>query len=328
MATSGTIGTTTVDTAKMIEHAFRRAKVLPSAQTPETNMIARECLYFLLLNLSNRGLNLWCVEQVYLGLEQGRATYDLPQGTIDILNVTYSTPTIETSTFAAIAEGGTAQLAGAADILRVGFKLSAAHTGVLLVKSSDDGVTYTTIKTLDSTSYAANTWYWIPLDVVENATYFSVESAAAAYPSVSDIELASSVSDLPVTIWNRDTYMAINNKAQQGSPSTNYFFEKAIPPRVTLWPVPDNANNHLSIFRHREVQDIGTLTQSIEVPSRWYDGVIWLLAARLVFELPNIDTNVAQLVVQMADKVEFEAEMAETDGAPIYLTPGIGVYTR
>jgi hypothetical protein len=58
------------------------------------------------------------------------------------------------------------------------------------------------------------------------------------------------------------------------------------------------------------------------------DGFIWLLSARLCFELPGIDPTKQTLIVQMADKVVLEAEQSETDGAPIYLTPGIGVYSR
>jgi hypothetical protein len=48
----------------------------------------------------------------------------------------------------------------------------------------------------------------------------------------------------------------------------------------------------------------------------------------LCFELPSVPDAVINIVVQMADKQVFEAEQSETDGAPIFLTPGIGVYTR
>ena len=82
------------------------------------------------------------------------------------------------------------------------------------------------------------------------------------------------------------------------------------------------------IYRHRQPQDVGSLTQQLEIPQRWLDGFIWLLAARLCFELPNVDPATQQIVVQMADKQVFEAEQSETDGAPIYITPGIGCYTR
>src|SRR5574343_98041 len=103
MATSGTIATTVIDTAKVLEHSVRRIGLIPSALTPEMWMIAKENLYFLMLNLSNRGLNLWAVEKAWIGLQSGKATYNTPAGTLDLVNVTYSTPTVDTSTLAAIA---------------------------------------------------------------------------------------------------------------------------------------------------------------------------------------------------------------------------------
>lgn len=322
MATSGTVATTTIDTAALIEHAFRRAKVKPSAQTPETVQIAKENLYFILLNLSNRGLNLWAVEKAFMGLRAGQASYVTPAGTLDVLNVVYATPTLEPVTFSAIATGGQADIASAT-LVRIGFKLSAAFTGDIQIKAS--GALLTTLAT---TSYAADTYYWADLPVSTTGTVFTVEAAAAPYPVVSDIKCASRSSDLPLTIWNRDSWSAISNKAQTGHPSTNYFFEKKLTPVITLWPVPDNDDNHLLIYRHRQPQDVGTLLDQVEVPQRWYDGIVWLLAAKIGFELPEVDPTHLQLLIQMADKMEFEAEQPETDGAPIYITPGIGVYTR
>jgi len=321
MTTSGTVATTIIDTAAMVEHAFRRAKIPPAQQTPETIQIAHENLYFILLNLSNRGLNLWAVEKGFMGLRSGQAEYTTPAGTLDVLNVVYSTPTLETVTFSAIAAGGQATISSAA-IIRLGFKLSAAFTGDIQFKSNG-----TLLTTLATATYAADTYYWADLPVITTGTVFTVESAAP-YPSVSDIKCVSQVYDLPLSIWNRDTWAALNNKQKQAHPATNYFFEKKLTPTITLWPVPDNDNDHLMIYRQRQPQDVGTLIQQVEVPQRWYDGLIWLLAAKIGFELPSVDPTHLQLLIQMADKMEFEAEQSETDGAPIYITPGIGVYTR
>ena len=328
MATSGTVATTVIDTVKVLEHAFRRVGLTPSALTPETWSIAKENLYFLLLNLSNRGLNLWAVEKAWIGLQSGKATYDTPAGTLDLVNVTYSTPTVETSTFAATASGGTAQLGAATAIIRSGFTLSTAFTGTIRIRQSADGATYTTVMALPSQSYAADTWYWQDLVASTSNIYFSVDAAAAPYPVVSSIRLVSQVADLPMSIWNRDTYMAIPNKMQPGSPSTSYFFEKKLTPTITIWPVPNNNTNHLTVIRHRQPQDVGGMTDQLEIPQRWMDGIIWLLASRLCFEIPGVDAQRGQMVMQMAQQQEFEAELSETDGSPVIFNTGIGVYTR
>lgn len=328
MSTSGTVATTVIDTSALLEHAFRRVRVLPAAQTPETVLVAKECLYMLLLNLGNRGLNLWCVEKVLLGLQAGRATYTTPAGTLDVLNVLHTQPTLADGAFAATSTGGIFTATTSVKGLRLGVKFSTAYTGVLTLSSSEDGISYAAAVTVPSATYAADQFYWFELPVAELRGYYSVDGPSATYPALADVIVAFALYDLPTTQWSRDTYAAINAKAQMSHPVTNYFFEKKLTPTLTLWPVPDIETNHITMFTHRQPQDVGTLVQQLDIPQRWLDGIIWLLAARLCFELPSVDVNLAQLVVQMADKQEFEAEQSESDGAPIYLTPGVGVYTR
>jgi len=98
MATSGTVGNTVINTAKLLEKAIRRCGLSPQALTPETVETAREDLFMLLLSLSNRGLNLWCIDKKLLALNVGQGTYTLPVGTQSILNAMISTHTRVTGT--------------------------------------------------------------------------------------------------------------------------------------------------------------------------------------------------------------------------------------
>lgn len=328
MSTSGSVADTVIDTSSIIEHAFRRVRVLPSAQTPETVLIAKECLYMLLLNLGNRGLNLWCVDKVLLGFQVGQAAYVTPPGTLDVLNVVHSQPSLATSTLSNTLTGAVASIDSVVKGLRLGVKFSVDYTGQLTLSTSDDNVTFNTINSIPSATYQANQYYWFDLAKVENKRYYSVSGFLPTVPVISGLVVCTTIYDLPLTQWSRDTYMAINDKTKQSHPAINYFFEKKLTPTLTLWPVPDLDTNHLTLFIHRQPQDVGALIQQLDIPQRWLDGIIWLLAARLCFELPSVDSNLAQIVVQMADKQVFEAEQSETDGAPIYLTPGIGVYSR
>ena len=45
-------------------------------------------------------------------------------------------------------------------------------------------------------------------------------------------------------------------------------------------------------------------------------------------ELPNVDLNRTVYLEKQADKYLLQAEMEERDRGPIYLAPGIQVYTR
>lgn len=326
MATSGTVGQTVLDTARVIEHAFRRCKVPTSRQTAESVQIAKDNLYLLLAHLSNKGLNLWCVERQYVGLKTAQATYAASTGTIDVLNLIYSQPTQAAGTNATTATSITTTLSASTQIQRIGVKLSAVSASdTLTLASSDDGVIWTTALTETKTDWAADTWYWFNLDPAVTAGRFRATFGQNA--TFTEFYLASAIYDLPVVQWNRDTFASINNKTQPGRPSTTYYFEKMLTPRVTLWPVPNNDYDHLTMFIHRQVQDVGTLVQQIEVPQRWVEAIIWQLAVRLCYELDGVDPNVLSVVMQMAEKIELETVREETDSAPIYLSSNIRVYT-
>lgn len=327
MATSGTVGATRLDTASVIEHAFRRVKQPLTSQTPDTITLAKQNLFLLLMNLSNRGLNLWAVEKDYVACVAGKSVYQCPVGTIDLLNLVYSQPTRVIGTDTVAANSVTTVLSSASPVLRIGVKLSAVTAAdTLTLSHSADGVTWTTILTSTRTDWSVDQMYWFDVDPQVTNVQFKVEFGLAA--TFSEFYLANTTYDLPVTQWNRDTWSVINNKLQQGRPSTSYYFEKLIRPQVTMWPVPNNSYDYLTMFIHRQVQDVGTMMNELEIPSRWYEAVVWQLAERLAFELPNVPPDLATLTSQMSDKYTMMAEDEETDGATLMLTPGIGVYSR
>lgn len=329
MTTSGTIGQTTLDTATAIEHAFRRCKVHPSQQTPETVALAKSNLYLLLTHMTSLGINLWAVQKSFVGCFDGQQVYACPTGTVDLLNLVYSQPTRATGTDTTAATNMVTQLTTATTIKRVGVLLtSVSASDTLVIASSADDITYTTAESVTKTDWTTGVWYWFELDPSVENTYFRVSFTNAT--TFDEFYLASAVYDLPVTPWNRDTWMAMNNKTQQGRPSTSYWFEKLIAPQVTVWPVPNNDYDHLTMVVHRQLQDVGTLTQTLELPARWYETIIWQLALRLCFELPTslVPLDVVNLVKEMADQYTFEVSEEEADGMPIFLTPTIRSYTR
>ena len=66
MATSQTVGRTSVSVTSLVEHAFRRCGKLASTISGELQMSAKENLFFLLTDLANRGLSLFCQKKTVL----------------------------------------------------------------------------------------------------------------------------------------------------------------------------------------------------------------------------------------------------------------------
>lgn len=233
MATSGTVGQTRINTARLLEKAVRRCGLNPALLAAETVDSALETVFMFTMSLVNRGLNLWCVEQSEIPLVAGQATYALPDGTIDLLNVLLMTP----------------------------------HS-------------------------------------------------------------VGGYREIPITKFNRDEYANQPNKSFQSGQPTNYWFEKLIVPQLTLWPVPNDATKKLRVFVHRQPQDVGTLTNELEIPSRWLEAYNWHLALRLAFELPGVSAERLAAVQAMAQGMTLEVEAGETDSSSIYMSPNISSYTR
>jgi hypothetical protein len=279
----------------------------------------------LLCHLGNRGLNLWCIEEKNIGLVENQATYDLPAGSVDVLNRLFCQHTTATTTESTTATSTVASLTADTRVIRMGVRFSTVPTGSFLLQSStDSGATWSTIQTITDIP-AANVWGWYDLDPTVETDYFRVSSATPLVTT--DFILVTASSDSEMSSFNRDQYANQPNKTSAGEKSTSIYFQKTRYPSVTLWPVPSLDTNMIKLWIHRQVQDVGTLTQEIEVPSRWLDAITMQLAFRMSLEIPGVDPARIQMLAQLQDKFSIEADNNETDSAPSNLTPMIGGYT-
>ena len=323
MSTSETVGQTVISTAKVLEHALRRCGVQASQQIPETVYTASECLYLLLMHYANRGLNLWCIEKKLLGYRSGKKNYALPVGTNDVLDILHAHPNlVQASPSSAIAN--VQQLPGVSGICRIGVKFVSFPTSDFTISASADGVSYTHALSVKYLSLIdVESIQWFDLDPKVSCEYISVSSGV-----VDRIYAATSVTEIIVQPLNRDTYASLPNKDISSTVVTNTLFNKTLNPTLTVWPVPSDETRHLTLWVHRQIQDVGSLTQSLAIPQRWFETTIVQLAARLSLELPGIDPARISTLQQLADKFQFEAYSEETDSAPINLSPHISPYTR
>lgn len=323
MATSGTVGNTVIDTATLLEHAFRRAGVAAAKQTPEIVQAAQESLYMLLLGMSNRGLNLWCLEQDFVGLSAGVPKYQMPVGTLNVSNVVFSQPTLVAGTTSNTGNSVTSDLGVATAVVRVGVEASGyTATDTITIAYSSDNVTWYTAA---SQVGGLVDVMWFEVGGVATYRYWRVTTTSAATLTIA---VASAIYDLPLSPWSWDTYMAVNNKAMLSRPATNYLIERKLYCYLTLWPVPSTQWDHLSLLCHRQVQDIGTLTEQIELPQRWLEGITWQTAFRIAVEVPGVDKDRLGLCREMAEFYTSEVEEDEADGMPLMIVPRIGGYTR
>lgn len=91
---------------------------------------------------------------------------------------------------------------------------------------------------------------------------------------------AGSGTETVLTVWNRQQYFSVAQKETQGRPS-NYFVERGIRPTCYVWPVPDNSTDSMRYYAIRQLEDVGRMTNAIDIPVRFQEPFVAGLAAQL-----------------------------------------------
>jgi hypothetical protein len=328
MATSGTVGTTQLDVAQLLEHAARRVGKVSSTLTEEQTQIARDNLFLILTSMINRGINLWCIDKQVMAVYTDQIMYDLAPGTIDILNTFWRNISVLDVTWTVAAANWTGQIDGGAEpVVSIAFVPTTTQTLTLVLEGSEDGVAWENVKTLDADTYTAGLTYWYDVEPAPSFEYWRLRETVLGALALDSITLVNQNTEIEIGRINRDDYTNLPNKNSTGQP-TQFWFDRQINPRIWIWPQPYTAVASIVYWRQRQVQDVGQLTNTLEIPTRWIESIVWQLAARLAFELPGIDPDRLKIVIAMADKYDMEVGSEEYDDSPIYLAPNISGYTQ
>jgi hypothetical protein len=313
-----TVGQTTFKIASVIDTAVRRVGKSAEEQTPEIIEIAKNNLHLVLNNLSNVGLNLWCLEEQFVSLHNGQAKYLLASGTVDVLNTNYRRLTKVAGIESTTATEHITELDAASDIQMIYLDTDEL---TVTVSFSDDGVTYSNATTLTTDEPK-----WFAIDGIKSTSFVKFENTTAL--TVNVVEFVSAFTDVPMYRFNRDDYSSLPNKNVIGVP-LQFLFERHVGPIMTLWPVPNAvaSENIVQLYRNRHIGDVGQLTETIDVPQRWLEAITWQLAANLAFEVPGVAPERITLCGTKAQNALNEVYLEERDNAPINISPDIGVYT-
>jgi hypothetical protein len=328
VAVSGTVSTTVFNTRKVVDHAYRRCRIPPEGISSEQISFALDTLYLILSMLANRGLQLWCIEKDIMPLYQAQSLIELPNGIVDILNTNLRTLQEVSGTSTSTSTTYQTVFTTATQVTNVGVYWNGASTSYAL-ETSNDGATWTTLATVANPNTSANETTWTDIEGSLATLYFRVRATTGVL-NQSRVFLGNTPTEIPMARLNRDDYVNLPNKAFQGRPLQFWVNRQLNNPILNLWPVPSDQfiTAQVIVWVKRYIMDVGTMTQEIEIPQRWYDAVVYVLAARLAEETPTVDPQMIAILDQKAQRALMEAENEERDDSPIYLTPNIAVYTR
>lgn len=352
MSTSGTVGQTVITVQTLIDHGARRAGKLAEELTTEQVLSAKESLYYLLSNLANMGIHYWCIQKNIIGLVPDQYIYSLPVGTVDVLNSNYRTVTQNTTGgYSSSGNGANAfdgqytnicQLTNNTGYIGInngsGNNVYVATVGILpavsgsvtiQIQYSTDNTNWTTVYSPGATTWAAGTWIYYDLDPSSSQPYWRILQTAGVNMGVYQVVFGSSPTEIPLARMNRDDYTNLPNKNFLNNYPLQFWFDRVLPqPQMFLWPTPGIYSPQIVAWCSRQVQDVGNLSGSIEIPQRWYLAIQNGLAHQMSMELPGIDTSRIQYLESQWEKYWSQAEQEERDKSPIYFAPNISHYTK
>ena len=355
MAYSDTYGQT-VNVQTLIDHGARRCGKLAEELTSEQVLSARQSLGFLLSNLINRGIQYWCISKEVIGLTPNKYQYTLPDGAVDTLNVLYRTLNRPVGAYTSSAGGTVANLydgdtstftqqTSANGSFTVNYGTSnpiyagsigflpyisggGSATWNILLQYSTDGATYSTLQNLGAISVTDNTWVWTDIDPGQSVAFYRIVISGGATLALREWYIGNNSTEVMMSRLNRDDYTNLPNKNFTANQPFQFWFDRTIPnPTIYLWPTPSNAFVQMTVWYSTQVMDVGALTNELQIPQRWYEAVVFMLAHRMSLELPQVAMDRVGYLEKMAEKYLFEAEQEERDKSPIYLAPNISVYT-
>lgn len=233
--------------------------------TPNEAARANTALNLLFLDLSTRGVNLWCVERQVINTVVGTGRYYLPADTIEVLNV-----------FTMLYGNTTARSTRVVTNPYTTVNLSSTVTVTIADHGAENGdfVSFSPSVTLNgvtlSGSYQVASVTQNTFTVVGTGTASSSGSGGGSVTAV-----FAGYTKLPMQSIPRDSW---SNQAQTTAPGRPYLYwlDKQIPqPVLNFMPTPDVSSPYIGYYRKRRLQDVGTSQNTPDVPTYFLGTLVY-----------------------------------------------------
>ena len=106
-------------------------------------------------------------------------------------------------------------------------------------------------------------------------------------------------------------YLQLNNKAQTGSRPTQYYVDRGRDgTQLYLWPIP-TIEGSLAYWRVRQIQDGGDMTNTLDIPKRFYPTIVSGLAYYMALNRGTRMSESRILMLKSAYEEDREKAMEE-----------------
>lgn len=163
------------------------------------------------------------------------------------------------------------------------------------------------------------------------------ESSAAITEGQTTLTLDADTIDILDAAWRRltgvsqqdrtMTRMSVKEWAQTANKNvtsmpSRYWINRTVPPVMTIWPVPTEAGT-LVYWKLRRIEDSGSYTNNMDVPTRFLPALVSGLAYYLAIKTVGADTRIPMLQAEYERQYKLASD-EDRERASLYLLPGWG----
>jgi len=290
-----------MDFTEIAEEAWERAgREMRSGYDLRT---ARRSMNLMTIEWQNKGINMWTMEQGFINLTPGLATYALPTDTIDLLEHVIRTGSNTASTQADL----TITRISVSTYATIPNKLSQARPIQVWIQRLS-GQTNPTTSVLDGAITSTATTITLNTVVgLAGAGFIRLNTEDIYYTYISGNTLGG-------------VYRGQNNTTAASQADGTAVFVPQLP-AVTVWPTPDNSTTYQFVYwRLRRVQDAGAGVETSDMNFRFLPCLVAGLAYHIAIKTPDLMPRI-QMLKQIYDETFEIAAGEDREKAAVRFVP-------
>ena len=277
-----------LDFTEIAEEAWERAgREMRSGYDLRT---ARRSMNLMTIEWQNRGINMWTMEQGFINLIPGLATYALPTDTIDLLEQVIRTGQNSSSTQADL----TITRISVSTYATIPNKLQQARPIQVWVQRLSGQVNPTDAILVGAISATDTTLTLNTVVGLAGSGFIRLNSEDIYYTYISGNTLGG-------------VFRGQNNTTAASQADGTAVFVPQLP-AVTVWPTPDNSTSYQFVYwRLRRVQDAGAGVETADMNFRFLPCVVAGLAYHIAMKVPELMPRLEMLKAAYNEQFDLAA---------------------
>ena len=277
-----------MDFTEIAEEAWERAgREMRSGYDLRT---ARRSMNLMTIEWQNRGINMWTMEQGFINLTPGLATYALPTDTIDLLEQVIRTGQNSSSTQADL----TITRISVSTYATIPNKLQQARPIQVWVQRLSGQVNPTDAVLVGAITSTDTTLTLNTVVGLAGSGFLRLNTEDIYYGYISGNTLGG-------------VFRGQNNTTAAAQADGTAVFVPQLP-AVTVWPTPDNSTSYQFVYwRLRRVQDAGAGVETADMNFRFLPCVVAGLAYHIAMKVPELMPRLEMLKAAYNEQFDLAA---------------------